>query len=36
MNAKNIIKVKRSTKPQTLPPPLNDSIIEEATRALQL
>ncbi len=35
MNAKNILKVKRPTKPQTPPPPLNDSAIEEAVEALQ-
>ncbi len=34
MNAKNILKVKRPTKPQT-PPPSNDSAIEEAVEALQ-
>ncbi|PSB25147.1 hypothetical protein [Chlorogloea sp. CCALA 695] len=35
MNSKNIIKVKRPTKPQTPPPPLNDSAIEEAVEAFQ-
>ena len=35
MNAKNILKVKRPTKPQTPPPPSNDSAIEEAVEALQ-
>ncbi len=35
MNAKNILKVKRPIKPQTPPPPLNDSAIEEAVVALQ-
>ncbi len=35
MNAKNIIKVKRPTKPLTPPPPLDDSAIEEAVEALQ-
>lgn len=35
MNAKNILKVKRPIKPQTPPPPLNDSAIEEAVEALQ-
>ncbi len=37
MNVKNILKVKRPTKPQTPPPPLpsNDSAIEEAVEALQ-
>jgi hypothetical protein len=35
MNPKNILKVKRPTKPQTQPPPLNDSAIEEAVEALQ-
>jgi hypothetical protein len=34
MNAKNIVKVKRPTKPQTQPPS-NDSAIEEAVEALQ-
>ena len=34
MNAKNILKVKRPTKPQT-PLPLNDSSIEEAVEAFQ-
>ncbi len=34
MNSKNILKVKRPTKPQTPPPPLNDSAIEEAVEAL--
>lgn len=35
MNAKNILKVKRPIKPQTPPPPSNDSAIEEAIEALQ-
>jgi hypothetical protein len=35
MNAKNILKVKRPIKPQTPPPPSNDSAIEEAVAALQ-
>ncbi len=35
MNAKNILKVKRPTKPQTPQPPVNDSAIEEAVEALQ-
>ena len=35
MNAKNILKVKRLIKPQTPPPPLNDSAIEEAVEAFQ-
>ena len=35
MNAKNILKVKRLIKPQTPPPPLNDSAVEEAVEALQ-
>ncbi len=35
MNSKNILKVKRSTQPQTPPPPSNDSAIEEAIEALQ-
>ena len=35
MNAKNIIKVKRPTQPQTPPPPSNDSAMEEAIEALQ-
>ncbi len=35
MNSKNILKVKRPTKPQTPPPPSNDSAIEEAIEALQ-
>jgi hypothetical protein len=35
MNSKNIIKVKRPTKPQTPPLPLNDSAIEDAVEALQ-
>ncbi len=35
MNAKNILKVKRPTKPQTPPPPSNDSAVEEAIFALQ-
>ena len=35
MNANNILKVKRPTKPQTPPPPSNDSAIEEAVEALQ-
>ena len=35
MNSKNILKVKRPTKRQTPPPPLNDSAIEEAVEALQ-
>ena len=35
MNSKNIIKVKRPTKPQTPPLPLNDSAIEEAVKAFQ-
>ena len=35
MNAKNILKVKRPTKPQTPQLPLNDSAIEEAVEAFQ-
>ena len=35
MNSKDILKVKRPTKPQTPPPPLNDSAIEEAVEAFQ-
>ena len=35
MNAKNILKVKRPTKAQTPPPPLNDFAIEKAVEALQ-
>ena len=35
MNTKNILKVKRPHKPQTPPPPLNDSAIEEAVEAFQ-
>ncbi len=35
MNAKNILKVKRPIKPQTPPPPSNDSALEEAVEALQ-
>ncbi len=35
MNAKNILKVKRPTQPQTPPPSSNDSAIEEAVEALQ-
>ena len=35
MNTKNILKVKRPPKPQTPPPPLNDSVIEEAVEAFQ-
>jgi hypothetical protein len=35
MNSKHILKVKRPTKPQTPPLPLNDSAIEEAVEALQ-
>ena len=35
MNAKNILKVKRPIKPQTPPPPSNESAIEEAVEALQ-
>ncbi|WP_373528936.1 hypothetical protein [Nostoc sp.] len=35
MNSKNILKVKRPTKPQTPPPLSNDSAIEEAVEALQ-
>lgn len=35
MNSKNILKVKHPTKPQTPPPPSNDSAIEEAIEALQ-
>ena len=35
MNSKNILKVKRPTKPQTPPPPLNDTAIEEAVEAFQ-
>ena len=35
MNAKNIVKVKRPIKPQTPPPPSNDSALEEAVEALQ-
>ena len=35
MNAKNILKVKRPTQPQTPPPPSNDSAIEEAVEAIQ-
>ncbi|WP_009629920.1 hypothetical protein [Synechocystis sp. PCC 7509] len=35
MNAKNILKVKRSINPQTPQPPSNDSAIEEAVEALQ-
>ncbi len=35
MNANKILKVKRPAKPQTPPPPLDDSAIEEAVAALQ-
>ena len=35
MNAKNILKVKRPTQPQTPPPSSNNSAIEEAIVALQ-
>ena len=35
MNSKNILKVKRPTKPQAPPLPLNDSAIEEAVEAFQ-
>ena len=35
MNSKNILKVKRPTKPQAPPLPLNDSVIEEAVEAFQ-
>ena len=35
MTSHNILKVKRPVKPQTTPPPLNDSAIEEAVEALQ-
>ncbi len=35
MKSNTFIKVKRPTQPQTLPPPLNDSAIEEAVEALQ-
>ena len=35
MNSNNIIKVKRPTKLQAPPPPLNDSAIEEAVEAFQ-
>ncbi len=35
MNYNKILKVKRPIKPQTPPPPLNDSAIEEAVEALQ-
>ena len=35
MNAKNILKVKRPPKPETPPPPLDDSAIEKAVEALQ-
>ncbi len=35
MKSNTFIKVKRPTKPQTPPPPSNDSTIEEAVEALQ-
>ena len=35
MNANKILKVQRPTKPQTPPPPLDDSAIKEAVEALQ-
>ncbi len=35
MNSNKILKVKRPAKPQTPPPPLNDSAIEEAVVAFQ-
>ena len=35
MKSNTFIKVKRQTKPQTPPPPSNDSAIEEAVEALQ-